>query len=795
MKNIFKMRNIALAILLIMIGFSSVSAQVLNSKLKDGTISNGSEKARDGAIFELESNSKGMLISRLTTAQRDAIVPANLSNGLLIFNTTTGCFDYWNGNQNLWMSMCGTQPPAALSIAVADCNQGMISGTYKQGLALTSSNFMTIPVVVTQPGTYTLSATTSNGYYFNTSGAFPTAGSYVLNLPGVGTPNMGYDAGDAGDVVKVSLNGTVSSCAPNIFVERAAIDYALNCGSVTNSGVYNIGLPLTATNKITLSLNVTNIGFWSISTNTVNGYSFTGSGKFTTTGNQTVELLGTGTPLASGTNSFTITSNAKTASGATCSGINVTVAPVGYTINCATASTTGVYMQASSLTSTNTIVVPVNVTATGKTTITTTTANGMSFSSGEVNLSSLGAQQVILKGTGTPLTAGNTAFTVTGIPGTSSSCTVNVTVAPQPIAYTINCGSITTTGSYLPGGAMTTANTMVVPVNVTAVGDYTMSTNLVNGISFSKTGTFTSTGTQNVVMTATGTAGSGGTFTYNISSNSTGAACAATVTVGIRKMNVLHLGNQTTGYGPGAPGSNYPTRAMLESRSNFGPGGTVAMEGVTIFNLAANTASSTLKNFINSNKIDVIIQTWDGFWDTTYYTDEILPVLNDFVKNKKGVLITVHASVGGTAADAAVNKVVNTLFSTSGVVGASNSSNLASWPLPNSTDPLIKGPFGDLRGTNLIQTAATRFVAYPTVPANAMSLLPLAGKEYAFKHTTLGYVYFGLCSPFYVDVCGVSGTGTPMAKDSANNSAFFGNLMAWAFKYATENENVNYQLQ
>ena len=110
MKNILKLRQIALAIFLIISGLSPVFSQVQNSKLKDGTISSGSEKARPGAIFERESNSKGMLVSRLTTSQRDAIIPANLSNGLLIFNTTTNCFDYWNAGQNLWMSICGTQP-------------------------------------------------------------------------------------------------------------------------------------------------------------------------------------------------------------------------------------------------------------------------------------------------------------------------------------------------------------------------------------------------------------------------------------------------------------------------------------------------------------------------------------------------------------------------------------------------------------------------------------------------------------------------------------------------------------
>jgi len=45
--------------------------------------------------------SKGLLLPRLTSAQRDAVI--NPAVGLIIFNTTEGRIEYWRGNQ--WMRL------------------------------------------------------------------------------------------------------------------------------------------------------------------------------------------------------------------------------------------------------------------------------------------------------------------------------------------------------------------------------------------------------------------------------------------------------------------------------------------------------------------------------------------------------------------------------------------------------------------------------------------------------------------------------------------------------------------
>lgn len=53
------------------------------------------------AILELQDNSKGLLIPRLTTTQRQAI--AAPANGLLVYDVTVNCFFYFSTG---WNSLC-----------------------------------------------------------------------------------------------------------------------------------------------------------------------------------------------------------------------------------------------------------------------------------------------------------------------------------------------------------------------------------------------------------------------------------------------------------------------------------------------------------------------------------------------------------------------------------------------------------------------------------------------------------------------------------------------------------------
>ncbi len=55
------------------------------------------------AMLDVKSSDKGMLMPRMTTAQRDAI--ANPAPGLVIYNTQDSCFNYYTGTA--WVKDCG----------------------------------------------------------------------------------------------------------------------------------------------------------------------------------------------------------------------------------------------------------------------------------------------------------------------------------------------------------------------------------------------------------------------------------------------------------------------------------------------------------------------------------------------------------------------------------------------------------------------------------------------------------------------------------------------------------------
>lgn len=59
--------------------------------------------ADPSSMFDVNSNTKGVLLSRMTTNERNAI--ANPAEGLIIFNTDTKCFNFFRNNN--WFEVCG----------------------------------------------------------------------------------------------------------------------------------------------------------------------------------------------------------------------------------------------------------------------------------------------------------------------------------------------------------------------------------------------------------------------------------------------------------------------------------------------------------------------------------------------------------------------------------------------------------------------------------------------------------------------------------------------------------------
>jgi hypothetical protein len=70
----------------------------------DGVSINANGTAPDpSAALDINYSNKGVLIPRLSSAERNAI--PNPSLGLQIFNTTTNCLNFWTGTG--WRQLCG----------------------------------------------------------------------------------------------------------------------------------------------------------------------------------------------------------------------------------------------------------------------------------------------------------------------------------------------------------------------------------------------------------------------------------------------------------------------------------------------------------------------------------------------------------------------------------------------------------------------------------------------------------------------------------------------------------------
>lgn len=188
--------------------------------------------------------------------------------------------------------------------ATGNCLGAIISGTFYKDTTLTASNYVDVTVQVDTAGTYTISSDTVNGYYFKATGSFSATGTQTVRLTGGGKP-----LATGSNIFTVTYNGTVCNFTVTVTAPAGGTSaFTVTCTGATAVGTYQVGSMLTAANTITLNVNVTAIGTWSVTTApAVNGITFSGNGTFTVTGNQTILLTASGTPAAAGTFTFTVT--------------------------------------------------------------------------------------------------------------------------------------------------------------------------------------------------------------------------------------------------------------------------------------------------------------------------------------------------------------------------------------------------------------------------------------------------------------------------------------------------------
>ena len=203
-----------------------------------------------------------------------------------------------------------TASVGSLSVdANGSCLGAVVGGVYYKDTTLKSSNYIDISVQVDTAGTYNITSDTVNGYYFKASGNFSNTGTIAVRLAGSGKPlSIGTN------VFTVTYNGTTCEFSVDVIAAPPGgggggnAVFTINCTGAVPAGTYTAATPLTSANTVTLNVTVTTAGTWTVTTApAVNGVIFAGTGTFSGTGAQTIQLSATGTPTAAGTNNHTVT--------------------------------------------------------------------------------------------------------------------------------------------------------------------------------------------------------------------------------------------------------------------------------------------------------------------------------------------------------------------------------------------------------------------------------------------------------------------------------------------------------
>lgn len=324
-------------------------------------------------------------------------------------------------------------------VAAGGTNELFLIGTSSNG----TQNFeMHLFADTFKIGTYKASAFQSS-FLYSSSGttiyqASQLIGEFIVNITSLGDNNIGGTfSGSALDsanslvqLTAGSFNSTFASGIVNPPSSGVLGDSAGNCKPVIIGGNYAKGIATTNSNTLQAQVNVTIPGSYTISTNTVNGVSFSTTGTFSVAGPQNVLLFANGTPTVSGSNIFTLNyGNSQCAFT-----LNVAGDAIGTLGSNAGACTpfnvNGTYQQGVVMNVGNTASVQVNVTTPGAYNIESDSVNGVRFS-GEGIFSTIGVQNVTLTANGTPQNSGAQNFPVTF--GTST-CSFAITFLPAAAA-------------------------------------------------------------------------------------------------------------------------------------------------------------------------------------------------------------------------------------------------------------------------------------------------------------------------------------------------------------------------
>ena len=383
------------------------------------------------------------------------------------------------------------------------------AGNLTAGVAVSGVS-QTITANVTTAGTYSIATAAVNGVTFAGTGTFASTGSQTVVLTATGTPTSAT-ASPYTYTLATTPSCTFTRTVTDNSSGGTSVIGSITACNTTVTGSMVAGTTVSGVSQ-TITVNVTTAGTYSIATAAVNGVTFAGSGTFASTGSQTVVLTASGTPTAATASPYSYVLNTtpsctftRTVTDPSSNGSSV----IGSITACNT-TVTGT-MSAGTTVSGVSQTITVNVTTVGTYNI-SATMNGVTFA-GTGTFASTGSQTVVLTATGKPTVTGTNTFTLNTNPTCSFSRSVNSSPSTNGSAVVL---SYTETGSagQLQEGSSANAYTNVT-ANVQTIGTYNI-TGTAYGVTYSASGTFTSTGSQNIRFNASGVPNTPGTGTWSM---------------------------------------------------------------------------------------------------------------------------------------------------------------------------------------------------------------------------------------------------------------------------------------
>lgn len=107
-----------------------ICAHYSNAQVKIGENPNRIDAA---SIVELESTSKALVLSRVSSTQMQNITPLR---GAMIYNIDAKCVYYYDGSQ--WLNLCSTTGSGSNNVSFVDNGNGTFTINYSDGASFTS---------------------------------------------------------------------------------------------------------------------------------------------------------------------------------------------------------------------------------------------------------------------------------------------------------------------------------------------------------------------------------------------------------------------------------------------------------------------------------------------------------------------------------------------------------------------------------------------------------------------------------------------------------------------------------